>query len=355
MSRPGERPRAAVRAAATMTAVAVLALLPRLSAVAEPTHLDPAALPRGADPAVVHLVGDTIRDGDRSVAATRRGEHQALWVVAGGYLVRDHYDRGPRSWARLVHISRTGERRVVARSSQGLITVAVSPSGRTVAVQLPSTPDGLRTEITVSRPRTGRVIAQRELRLANLVAITDHRALIGVRSGWHRPVTVWWNLQRDHLTRLHDQGAVGADVEHDRVVFKRSGEREFCNRVAVLSRPARTLWRSCLLYPHQWSPDGRHAIATYTYFDAAGTPQWWVIDGRTAHRRATIAGRLDFDAVWEDDAHFLTLAQSDAGKAAIVRCDLTGACERASRVWDVPVPAEPSLYYAKPPVVLATP
>jgi hypothetical protein len=349
------RVKAALGAAVAMTAVVVLALLPRLSAVAEPAHLDPAALPRGADPAVVHMVGDTIRDGDRSVAATRRGEHQALWVVSGGYLVRDHDDRGPRSWARLVYISRTGERRVVARSSQGLITVAVSPSGRSMAVQLPSTPDGLRTVVTVSRPRTGRVIAQRELRLADLVAITDHRALIGMRSGWHRPVTVWWNLRRDHLTRVYDQAAVGADVQHDRVVFKRSGEREFCNRVAVLSRPARTLWRSCLIHPHQWSPDGRHAIATYTYFDAAGTPQWWVIDGHTAQLRATITGRLDFDAAWEDDAHFLTLAQSDAGKAAIIRCDLTGACERASRVWDVPVPAEPSLYYAEPPVVLATP
>lgn len=355
MNRSGERVRAALRGAVAMTALTVLALLPGPSAVAEPAHLDPAALPRGADPAVPHIVDDTIWDGDRTVPATRRGEHQALWVVSGGYLVRDHQAGRHRSWARLVYIGRTGERRVVARTSQDFISVAVSASGRSVAVQLASSPDGLRTVITVSRTRTGRVVAERELRLANLVAVTDHRALVGIRSGWHRPLTVWWTYRHDRLTRLYDQGAVGADLEHDRVVFKRSGIREFCNRVAVLSRPARTLWRSCGIYPHQWSPDGRHAIATYTYFDAAGTPQWWVIDGRTARRRATISGRLDFDAVWEDDTHFLTLAQSDAGKAAIIRCDLTGACERASRVWDVPVPSEPSLYYAKPPVVLATP
>jgi hypothetical protein len=79
-----------------------------------------------------------------------------------------------------------------------------------------------------------------------------------------------------------------------------------------------------------------------------------VVDGTTGQRRATIHGRLDWEAVWEDDTHFLTLAQSDAGRAAIIRCDLTGSCERASRLWDVPVPAEPSLYYASPPVVLAT-
>jgi hypothetical protein len=65
-----------------------------------------------------------------------------------------------------------------------------------------------------------------------------------------------------------------------------------------------------------------------------------------------ITGRLDWTATWEDDHHFLTLAQSDSGRAAIIRCDLSGDCERASRLWSVPVPAD--LYYAPPPVVLPT-
>lgn len=77
-----------------------------------------------------------------------------------------------------------------------------------------------------------------------------------------------------------------------------------------------------------------------------------MVDGRTAQRQARITGRLDWDAVWEDDQHFLTKAQSEAGKAAVIRCDLTGSCERASRTWDVPLP-EDSLYYASPPVILA--
>lgn len=352
MSHHGKRIRTALRVAVATTAVSALAFLPRLPAAADPAHIDPAALPLGADPAVVYMVRDTIRDGDRAVAATTRGRHQALWVVAGGYLVRD-YDVGPRGGVRLVYISRFGDQRVVARS-RGLMPVAVSASGRSVAVQLASGPGGLRTVVVVSRPRTGQVIAQRKLWHANLVAVTDHRALIGRRAGWRDPVTVWWNYQHHHVTRLYGQAAVGADVRHDRVVFKRR-TGEFCNRVAVLSRPARTLWRSCLTYPHEWSPDGRRATATYSYFDAAGTPRWWVIDGRTGERQSSVAGRLDWDTAWEDDAHFLTLAQSDSGKAAIVRCDLTGACERASSVWEVPVPSEPSLYYAKPPVVLATP
>ncbi|GCD88565.1 hypothetical protein [Nocardioides sp. LS1] len=336
-----------------LAAATAAAVLPWLPAAADVPHIDPAALPRGDSPAVVRLVRDTVRDGDLRVPATTRGDHDALWVVAGGYLLRD-VNVGPRHLTRVVHVSRTGERRLVARSP-GLLTVAVSGSGRRVAVQRPLGSSGLRSVITVSAARTGRVVGHRELRLANLVAVTDHRVLIGLRARWHHPATVWWNYERGTLHRVYHQAAVGADVRHDRVVFDRTPVGEFCNRVAPLSRPGRTLWHSCRVYPRQWSPDGRHALATHTYFDAAGTDRWWVIDGRTAVRQARITGRLDWHAVWEDDGHFLTLTQSDAGRAAVIRCDLTGTCERASRLWDVPVPEDPSVFYAAPPVVLASP
>ncbi|MGZ5405926.1 MAG: hypothetical protein ACXWDL_14835, partial [Nocardioides sp.] len=187
----GSRTRMSLRVAAATTAVLVFALLPQLPTAAEPANIDPAALPRGADPALVYMVRDTIRDGARRVPATKRGEHQALWVVSGGYLVRD-VNVGPRRLTRVVHISRAGERRVVARS-QDPMTVAVSASGRRVAVQRAASSTGLRTVITVSHPRTGRVFAHRALRLANLVAVTHSRALIGRRARWRHPATVWWN------------------------------------------------------------------------------------------------------------------------------------------------------------------
>lgn len=336
----------------TLTAAACAAALLTVGpAEADAPHLDPASLPRGADPAVAYLVDDTIRDGSARVPATKRGEHDALWVVAGGYLLRDH-DVGARRLVRVVFVSQTGERRLVARS-RDLIDVEVSASGRRIAVRVPLDRAGQRSVVTVSRPRSGRVVAQREFRLARLAALTDHRVLLGRRVGWRDPATVWWNHDRNTLRRIADQAAVDADVQHNRVVLDRSTVGEFCNRVALLTRSATTLWRSCRIYPHQWSPDGIRAIATHTYFDAAGTDRWWVVDGRTGDRRARITGRLDWDAVWEDDRHFLTAAQSDAGKAAVIRCNLAGTCERASQTWNVPVPSEPSLYYAPPPVVLA--
>ena len=336
------------RTALATPLVLAIGLLPQASA--DVPHLDPAALPRGADPAVAHLVRDTIRDGADTIPATRRGEHEALWVVDGGYLVRD-YNVGPRSLIRVVFISRAGERREVARSHDW-IEVAVAPSGATYAYRRTSSPESLRSVVTVERP-SGRVVAEREFRLANLVGLSRHRVLLGRRLRWHDPATVWWNYERNHVRRIYGQAATRADIRHDKVVFNTSSIGDFCNRVAVLSRPGRTLWRSCRMVPHQWSPNGVRAIATHTYFDAAGTDRWWVVGGRTGERRSRVTGRLDWRAVWEDDQHYLTLAQSDAGQAAIVRCDLTGACERASRLWNVPVPSDPSLFYDAPPVVLA--
>ena len=348
----GQRARPGRRVASVGLVVAAMALIGPVPADARgaATHLDPAALPRGADPAVVHLVDDTIEDGALEVPAATGGQHNALWVVAGGYVVRDQ-DVGARHRNRVVFVDRAGGQRVVARS-RAPINVAVSATGRRIAVQRDADRSGLVSVVTVSVPRTGRVVASRRLRLVTLAGVTDHRVLLGRRARWHHPATVWWNLRQDSLRRIYGEAALSADVRHDRVVFDRTPDGDFCNRVAVLSRPAQTLWRSCRMYPHQWSPDGTHAIATHTYFDAAGTDRWWVVDGSTGTRTARVTGRLDWAAVWEDDGHFLTLAQSDAGRAAIVRCDLAGTCERASQLWDVPLP-DPSVYYAAPPVVLA--
>jgi hypothetical protein len=325
--------------------------LPQAAAQPGDGHIDPAALPRGADPAVAHLVRDTIRDGDLRVAATTRGRHDALWVVDGGYVVRD-YDVGRYRLTVVTFISASGDKSLVARSPY-LIDVEVSPSGRRLAVQTWHGALAQHSVVRVIRPRSGRVVGRLDLQRVTLAAVTDTRVLLGRRSHWRRAVTQWWNFERDTIRRIYGQAALDADVRQDKVVFTTPSRGEFCTRVAVLSRPARTLWRSCQVSVHQWSPDGSHAIATHTYFDAAGTDRWWVVDGLTAQRRATITGRLDWTAVWEDDEHFLTMAQSEAGRAAVLRCDLAGTCERASRIWRVPLPSQPSLYYAPPPVVLA--
>lgn len=311
-----------------------------------PEHLDPAALTRGPDPRIVYLVGDVIRDGTLRVAAPTRGSHQGLWTTAKGYVVEDV--GGVRHW--LTFVSRSGSTRVLTRSSSFLGT-AVSLDGRRIAWVEELDEQGVRRVIKVANPGTGQILASRRFRVASVVALTRSRVLVAqhLQSG---PRTLWWNYRTDTVSRLYDQAALGADLRHDRIVFDRRTDGNFCNRVALLSEPSQTLWRSCRFYPHAWSPDGTRAVATHTYFDAAGTDYWATIDGTTAAHLGRVTGRLDWDAAWEDNGHFLTLAQSDEGKAGIVRCTVHGRCERASRLWNIPLP-DLSLYYSAPPVVLS--
>lgn len=329
-----------------------------LAVQAQPAHIDPATLHRGPDPTITYLVRDTIRDGDRRVPATTLGVHDELWNTARGYVVKDRVSL-PRgmSATRLVFISHTGEKRVIDRSPDfsSLTTAqAVSLDGRRIAWAVQPDEARLRTLLEVANPNTGRMVATRAFRLGSVVAVTTSRVLMTARAaGSGSRATFWWNYRRGTLSKLSGQTAVGADLRQDKVVFDLRTDGNFCNRVAPLSHPARTLWRSCAIYPHQWSPDGAHAVATHTYFDAAGTDRWWTVDGSTGARTGRVTGRLDWDAAWEDNHHFLTMAQSDSGKAAIIRCTVAGRCERASRLWNVPVPEDPSVFYAPPPVVLA--
>lgn len=316
-------------------------------ALQAPGTVEPAALPRGGDPHVAHVVRNTIRDGDLRIPATRR-HHEALWITAKGYLLKDSGSQPDRIAYRLVHVDRDGARRVLSQEAR---SVAVSPDGTRVAWSVDLGRDGSPARVTVAVADTGRVVASRRFRDGiQVTAVTRHRVLLS-RLFTYRRGTAWWNLGKDRLRRISDLSAVGADLSHDRIVLDIPRDAPACNLVAPLSHPSKELWRSCRIYPHAWSPDGEHVLATHTYFDDSGTDRWLVIDSTTRERVGRVLGRLDWDAAWEDDDHFLTKAQSASGPAAVIRCALDGRCERASRVWDLgPVDYQP--FYLSPPVVL---
>lgn len=316
-------------------------------AVQAPDTVEPATLARGSNPRVVHVVGNTIRDGDLRIPATRR-HHEAVWSTARGYLLKDSGSQPDRIAYRLVHVGRDGARLVLSREAR---SVAVSPDGTRVAWSVDLGRDAPPARVTVAVADTGRVIASRRFHDGvQVTAMTRHQVLLS-RLFTYRQGTSWWNLDRNRLRRISDLSAVGADLGQDRIVLDIPRDAPACNLVAPLSRPSKELWRSCRIYPHAWSPDGEHVLATHTYFDDSGTDRWLVIDSTTRERVGRVLGRLDWDAAWEGNDHFLTKAQSASGEAAVIRCTLDGRCERASRVWDLgPVDYQP--FYLSPPVVL---
>jgi hypothetical protein len=319
--------------------------------------VQPSSLSRGANPAIAYLVRDVIHDGAARVTATHRGQHQHLWVVDGGYVVQDWLPR--HSTYRLVFIgtgTHAGDKLVIGRSHLDQ-SATVSPGGDRIAWTRGPNDLSKRTTVTVSEPATGKVVASRTFRWARVLGVTLSRVLLVRRDRpvQEHPTTVWWNHRRHRVTTIALREAVRADLPHNRIVVATGqfDEPAFCNRVAPLSHPRRTLWQSCHWAPHAWSPDGTQVVATHTYFDDVGTDRWLALRADNANRLGHIRGRLDWTAVWEDDRHYLTLALGDDGMASVIRCTVGGTCERSSRLFDVgKATAQPN--YIAPPVVLSS-
>jgi hypothetical protein len=317
--------------------------------------VEPADLARGADPGVSYLVHDTIRDGALRIPVTTFGVHVRFWEVRGGYLLQDWVQKH-ETW-RLVFIGKgahLGERRVVGRSPLQM-TVAVSPSRTIVAWARGTNELTTPTTVSVADPVTGEVVAARAFRWARVLGVTHTRVLLARRGQQPPTTTAWWSFTRHRVTSISTREAVRADLPHQRIVIATGefDEPAFCIRVAPLAHPARTLWKSCRWAPHTWSPDGAGVLATHTYFDDVGTDRWLTMGADTGQRLGIVTGRLDWEAVWEDDTHFLTLALGDSGKAGIIRCTVAGTCEGASRSWAVGTATyQPN--FIPPPVVLAS-
>jgi hypothetical protein len=346
------RSRATRLLAVASAAAAALALGPALAAPAQakPAHLDPAALARGADPQIPYLLGNTLHDGDRTVRVAKAPNHIALYETRRGYVVVDNLPRAKRTF-RITSISDSGRRKVIARP-EASYTTALSPFGNRLAWSDRISDLSGRSIVKVVDPHTGRRVARRAFRNADVLAVTANRVLITrTLPGGNEAVTLWWNYRRDRVRQVAPQQGLHADVRNDVLALSRPFAGA-CARVVRLSRPERQLYRNCRIDPHTWSPNGRHAMATNIYFDAPGTDRWVVTDARTGEPRARVTGRLDWDVAWEDNRHFLTMAQSDQGKAAVIRCDLQARCERAGRLWDRAVNEDE--YFVGPPVLLAS-
>jgi hypothetical protein len=323
------------------------------SAGAERSPIEPSTMNRGAAPTVTYLVHDTIHDGTQRIPGTTRGRHQRIWDLRDGYLLQDWLQKA--QVMRLVFIgkgSHAGEKRVLGRSPLHM-SVAVSPGATRVVWTQGPNDLSKPTIVRVTDPVTGRLVAGRLFRLADVRAVTRTRVLLS-RRGAHTPsTTIWWTYAHNVVKTIADRAVLRADVRHDRIVLASGVLDAFCNRVAPLSNPDRTLWRSCDWMPHAWSPDGTRVLATHTYFDDVGTNRWVTLRDRDASRLGGITGRFAWHAAWEDDQHFLTLALGDSGKAAIIRCTVGGRCERASRLWNVgKATSQPN--YIAPPVLLTS-
>ncbi len=215
------------------------------------------------------------------------------------------------------------------------------------------TKSGGPSVVTVVNPRTGREIASRSFRYAEPVGVDGSKVVLNRRGPNSAMVSAAWRYERDTVKRISGRTLLDSDLLQRIFVFRGLGDGggQGCARVARSFDISRTLWRACRYEPSDWSRNGDHALATWDYFDMAGTDRWLVTNGRTGDKQGRITGRFDWVAVWEDNSHFLTMAQADDGDQAIIRCNVRGNCERASRLWDGQINQD--YYYTAPPALIA--
>ncbi|WP_233506834.1 hypothetical protein [Jiangella anatolica] len=106
---------------------------------------------------------------------------------------------------------------------------------------------------------------------------------------------------------------------------------------------AEPLWRTCDYSFTRFSLDGRHLLGTAPSPDDEGNPFAVIVNARTGAVVHTYTGRFVHDAAFEDNEHVLISVVLDGGgerEAALLRCDLDGACELAAPV----VPADQNGY-----------
>jgi hypothetical protein len=318
------------------------------------SHVDPAELDRGADPRVAYLVRDTIHDGHRRIRVRTPGKNLALYETRTGYLVLSYVFNRHQT---LIAVDHNGDQRRLGQAE--IIYPVVSPRGRWVTIVRDPLAGSPRAVVRVVNPRTGHLLARRTFRgqAVGVYAVTARSVMLSNLGDPEAPEasTSWWNYRRDTVRRLiSGWRPAEVDLRANRILLDRDWRgTSDCQRAAPLTHPRRTLWRECRLMTHDWNAKGNRTLASWPFweFRHTGTDRWVAFKGRGPDRTGRVTGRLSWNAVWEGNRHFLTLAQSDDGEAAVIRCGVDGRCERASRLWQVP--ADNDDYFVAPPVVLA--
>ncbi|SEE67141.1 hypothetical protein [Jiangella alba] len=93
------------------------------------------------------------------------------------------------------------------------------------------------------------------------------------------------------------------------------------------------LWSTCEYSFDHFSPDGRYLVGADDYRDGEGNASMVVVEARTGAVVHTYDGWYIGAATFEDDDHVLLsvrLVDDAERQVALVRCDLTGACELAT-------------------------
>ena len=312
------RPMLAVLTAA-LAAGAALAVPATATA---PVELQPQDLARGADIAIPHIADGDFVDGARRVVLP--GTDAELLGASGDAWVASAWRTnalGETRDRRLLRIEADGSLRELLRPRDAHATMLSEDGSRLVAVPEPG---DRRAPVKVWSATDGSEIASRTFRRYPEVVSADARKVL-VRT---TDRLAWWRVGRDSVRTLTRALTGPASIEHDLLTtYTEDPYLGGCTRLARLSRPRTTIWRSCADRVAAFSPDGTQMVTFDILTDGLGPGEVRLreLDGI---RLATY--RTNWFSGWEwESPGTLLLDVNGAGKASVVRCTLDD-CENAT-------------------------
>lgn len=220
----------------------------------------PGHLPRGADPAVAHVVGQEIVDGDTRVRVRGRlldllGQRDEDYVVE---VLR-------RKGARVLSVTAEGDRSLVTRvpvasdrrlSDDGALLAVARWPGRATTVRVVDTTDGS-------------TVAERAFRGARqLLDVDGDQVLL---SSWRSERTMSWFTTPSRVETVVDRVGYAASLADDRLATYTGDPYDGgCSLVTTVSDPATRVWRSCTDRVASFSPGARRMATIHLLSDGPG-------------------------------------------------------------------------------------
>lgn len=322
------RLRATVLAAAGLLAMAAAVAGPTATAAAPTTEIKPATLEKGDAGYVPHVEGDGL------VVADSRYDFDGREVRFLGYSGKrlNHYMVGvyrggkPRSH-RVIEVTPDNERRTVLRGVS--VPELVLSSDGDQLFRSVYRPGDRETVVRAWSTATGRVVASPTFRgYADVLDAFDGTAVVGATMPDR---TFSWKVASGVTERIVDRNGYEADVRHNRLASLTGDPYQGgCSVVSTITQPRQRLWRSCDQAVVRFSPSGDRVVTTDLLADGLGPGQYQLREttGKLLHRFETYY----FGLVWWEADEVLLMDAHGKKKSSWVRCEETGACERAGRL-----------------------
>lgn len=285
------------------------------------TTIRPGQLDRGEGPAVPVVLGTVILHGDRMVEVDAR-YLRLLGTSGDDYVAEVHDSDG----SRVERISPDGTRTAITQRVRGWLEL--SQDGDVLYDVLSSGHDSL---VRARDAVTGEV--EHRLPFGAPLTVVGADGDTAILSADGPDVTYRWDLDEpDVLEKLAGKASYDADVRGDRYVTGSGQGEDFCTQVRSLSSPRRIVWSTCDHTVLELQTDTGRLIAGPSYLDGPiSTVTLRAPRGRELVELG-LARRAWFGpTVWEDADHVLAEVQTP-DSVSWVRCDVEGACERASDI-----------------------